>query len=218
MYDVTPGQIREWNNIRGDAIQVGKSLAIRPVKPVRQAAKKKTVKEDPKRYVVQQGEGIWGIAQAHGVPVDSLIAWNSLSAKTLRTGQVLTLVPPSAAEAKQETYTVTAHDKLSSIARKFKIDVNELRAWNDIKGNDIREGQVLRLCKPAAPAVHARSAVRVQGSNELVPHTHIVETGETLYGISRKLGVKVEDLRTWNNINNDIRAGQKLVWYDSTVD
>ena len=42
---------------------------------------------------------------------------------------------------------------------------------------------------------------------------HTVQRGETLYGISKKYGISVEELRKLNNLSKDpsLRAGQKLL-------
>lgn len=47
--------------------------------------------------------------------------------------------------AKPRTYKVTKGDTLSSIARSHSVDVSDLRAWNHLKGNELKAGQVLRL-------------------------------------------------------------------------
>ena len=44
------------------------------------------------------------------------------------------------------------------------------------------------------------------------PTIHVVKPGETLYRISRKYGVRVEMLRKWNRLPDDIiEVGQKLI-------
>lgn len=44
------------------------------------------------------------------------------------------------------------------------------------------------------------------------PTVHVVKPGETLYRISRRYGVKVDTLRKWNKLPDDIiEVGQKLV-------
>ena len=41
---------------------------------------------------------------------------------------------------------------------------------------------------------------------------HVVKPGETLYRISRRYGVKVDTLRKWNKLPDDIiEVGQKLI-------
>jgi len=47
--------------------------------------------------------------------------------------------------AKPRTYKVARGDTLSSIARAHSVDVSDLRAWNHLKGNELKAGQVLRL-------------------------------------------------------------------------
>ena len=42
--------------------------------------------------------------------------------------------------------------------------------------------------------------------------TYIVQKGDTLYGISRKTGISVEDLMLFNNLSTpNINFGQKLI-------
>jgi len=44
------------------------------------------------------------------------------------------------------------------------------------------------------------------------PNVHVVKPGETLYRISRRYGVRVETLRKWNKLPDDIiEVGQKLI-------
>jgi LysM repeat protein len=44
------------------------------------------------------------------------------------------------------------------------------------------------------------------------PNVHIVKPGETLYRISRRYGVRVETLRKWNKLPDDIiEVGQQLI-------
>jgi hypothetical protein len=44
------------------------------------------------------------------------------------------------------------------------------------------------------------------------PNIHVVKPGETLYRISRRYGVKVDLLRKWNKLPDDIiEVGQKLI-------
>jgi len=44
------------------------------------------------------------------------------------------------------------------------------------------------------------------------PNIHVVKPGETLYRISRRYGVRLETLRKWNKLPDDIiEVGQKLI-------
>lgn len=58
----------------------------------------------------------------------------------------------------------------------------------------------------AAPAADVQMEAK-PGSN-----VHVVKPGETLYRISRRYGVKVDTLRKWNKLPDDIiEVGQKLI-------
>jgi len=58
--------------------------------------------------------------------------------------------------------------------------------------------------KPLTPSKPAASAEKKY---------HTVQKGETLYGISKKYGISVEELRKLNNLSKDpsLRTGQKLL-------
>lgn len=59
---------------------------------------------------------------------------------------------------------------------------------------------------PAAPAVETAAATKLPGS------IHVVKPGETLYRIGKRYGVKLETLRKWNKLPDDIiEVGQKLI-------
>jgi len=47
---------------------------------------------------------------------------------------------------------------------------------------------------------------------EMLQTTHVVETGETLEGLSKEFNCSIRQLKTWNNLkSSDLTAGQKLV-------
>ena len=51
------------------------------------------------------------------------------------------------------------------------------------------------------------------GEAEAEPKTHVVEIGETLFGIAKEYKATLGDLVEWNNLKNPdtIFAGQKLI-------
>lgn len=103
------------------------------------------------------------------------------------------------------THTVRAGDTLFSISRANGITVAQLREWNGLTSDIIRVGQVLNLTAPTtgtpAPPAPAPDAAG----------THTVRAGDTLFNISQRTGVSVNNLRQWNNLTNDtIRVGQVL--------
>jgi membrane-bound lytic murein transglycosylase D len=144
--------------------------------------------------------------------------------------------------AEVETHIVLPGETLWSISQKYGIRLASLKSKNRIrKDADLKAGMVLNLREPRKrgeeipvvpvnqPMPQNKTAVASAEStpveikpgpiNEPVKEaqpnrmTHTVAQGETLFGISRKYGVSVENLKSWNNIGsqNIISIGQKLV-------
>jgi LysM repeat protein len=91
-----------------------------------------------------------------------------------------TPIPPTVAPtvAGPTQYTVKPGDWLYKIAREHGVDVNALIAANPgINPNNIQPGQVLNIPAPGAPAPAPSG-----------PTTYVVQPGEWIYQIARKLG------------------------------
>lgn len=100
------------------------------------------------RHVVRRGDTLYGISRAYNVSLASLLEWNRLSKDSvLLPGQSL-VVGREAAEApggQKVAYRVRRGDNLFRIALKYGTTVENLKAWNDIAGDDIRAGEVLTI-------------------------------------------------------------------------
>ena len=103
------------------------------------------------------------------------------------------------------THTVASGESLSVIAQKYGVSVDDLVAWNAIENPDlITVGQVLKVSAPA-PA-------RPDGDASINPVIHVVAAGETLGGIAKRYRVPLDDLASWNDLNDPdrITVGQEL--------
>lgn len=101
------------------------------------------------------------------------------------------------------TYIVKRGDTLYSIARMFNITVNELKELNNLTTNTISIGQLLYLKTPEELP---------EEIPEVSETTYVVQKGDTLYSISRKFNISVNDLKILNNLNtNEIYIGQELI-------
>jgi LysM repeat protein len=65
---------------------------------------------------------------------------------------------------------------------------------------------------PEDTAAMAQADSAAAGAGHGSPTIHVVKPGETLYRIGRRYGVKLETLRKWNKLPDDIiEVGQKLI-------
>lgn len=91
-----------------------------------------------------------------------------------------------------DTYAVKSGDTLWDISRATKVSVDNLKKYNNIKGDLIHPGDVIKLKPPT--------------------RTYTVKKGDSLSAIGARLGVKWQDIATKNGIKSPyvIKIGQKL--------
>lgn len=140
-------------------------------------------------------------------------------------------------------HEVKRGETLMAIARMYNVTVQELSVMNQLTGYNtkLKKGVALRVpavdasampqiaaaepqpaastavapsaAAPEPAAVAAAPGVNTGQTPAAAPLQHTVNQGETLYSIARKYGVRVGDLRTWNDIpesQENLRAGKQL--------
>lgn len=96
----------------------------------------------------------------------------------------------------KEYYTVEKNDTLYSISRRFNIPINKLIEINNLNSDILSIGQILYL--------------EEKPNNDY--DTYTVVKGDSLWGISRKFNIRVNELIELNNLtDNIITIGQELL-------
>ncbi|HOU81604.1 MAG TPA: LysM peptidoglycan-binding domain-containing protein [Bacteroidales bacterium] len=126
-------------------------------------------------------------------------------------------------------HKVQSGQTLSTIAAKYRVNVSDIKRWNNLKSNMIYVGQKLKIYTNSPPPKTSSTASTNATANTSTTNTtntsnqssststktqnivHIVKSGETLSAIASKYGVSVDNIKNWNNLSSDkLSIGQKL--------
>ncbi|MYL19335.1 LysM peptidoglycan-binding domain-containing protein [Halobacillus litoralis] len=118
----------------------------------------------------------------------------SVAATVALTGAFATSV--SAHESEQ--YSVNKGDTLWSISQKYNVSVNNLKSWNDLNSNLIYPSQTLAVSNAHS---NQASTSTTKSSNA---STYTVKSGDTLFAISQKFNISVDQLMAWNNLSSTL--------------
>ncbi|MGH9685793.1 MAG: transglycosylase SLT domain-containing protein [Candidatus Acidiferrales bacterium] len=175
-------------------------------------------------HAAADGETLPEIARRYRVTLSALESANHLEAHSvIPAGSLLDI--PRPAEPEMVVYRIRRGDTLGLIAGRFHVTVTDLREWNHLHGNIIRQGARLRIYSHREEAEAygsrgerhrtSRASVRTVSSHRAshtAPVAHHVRQGETLYSIAREYQTTISALRTWNPFLADrgLEAGDIL--------
>ena len=169
-YSTSIASIRSANNLRGNTIRAGHHLMIpvatRPLSDYSQSADARLARTQNRErdgnrveHVVASGESFWTIGQRYKVSTRQLAAWNGMApGDTLSVGKTLVVwtneeaaprtAPVSAygSTTRRVNYTVRNGDSLYTIARRFRVSIDQIARWNNLnQDNILRPGQRLTM-------------------------------------------------------------------------
>lgn len=171
--------------------------------------KPKKRKASVANHEVKEGETMWEISQKYAIRISSLYKKNLMELGTEpKAGVVLNL--QTKAISRPDTVNKVINQKISdntvvhyvsmgetlySISQKYNVSVEDLKLANGLNNDQISLGMELKIQRSQ------KSAIIV----------YKVQSGDTLYSISRKFNVTVEEIKSWNKISdNAINIGQNI--------
>jgi peptidoglycan lytic transglycosylase D len=112
-------------------------------------------------------------------------------------------------------YKVKMGDNLGRIAQRYHVKISSIRSWNELNSDRIYAGQRLTIYVP----IHQKGVVIKKSSKKLTKsklkageyQEYIVQTGDTLWGISRQFeNITSDIIMEDNGIDENISPGQVL--------
>lgn len=97
----------------------------------------------PGSYTVKRYDSLSVIAQRFGIGLSELRASNQLSGDVIHVGQELTI--PGGIGERISEHTIRRGETLSEIAQRYQVALVNLRQLNDISGDRIMVGQILKI-------------------------------------------------------------------------
>ncbi len=134
-------------------------------------------------HLVGQGESLYGIARRYGLTVNNIRSWNELTTDNIFPCTIIKIIAPPVAEQPSMT-----------VARTNDVPMN----YNEVAISE--------------PQVEVVASTKIECNVDANEGEHVIQQGESLYAIARKYNLKVDQLRSWNNLQSDkILPCSKLV-------
>ncbi|WNB17493.1 LysM peptidoglycan-binding domain-containing protein [Marivirga arenosa] len=225
-YEISQDDIMEWNNLTSTTLDIGQELIVSEPSQKVTETENIAVKQDNVEnviHIVDLGETIYSISKKYDITQSQIIKLNSLENNNIDVGQKLIIKENKVSEKAedknnnyQEITLQTFHnakkgETYSSVAKMYNLNKSDLKKWNKFK-EPFAGGEVIKIVPPKVEKEKLRKEeVTIADPEVNKNRIHTVESGETLYSLSEKYGVTVEELRKWNSLENyQLSLGQKL--------
>lgn len=109
-----------------------------------------------KTHTVQKGQSLYAISRLYQVPVKELMRLNRLNeSSVIQPGQKLIIalsqqvkkIPNSNVQSVNLTHTVVKGENLYRIAKKYQVNIEEIKRWNGLNSEQVTAGQKLKINK-----------------------------------------------------------------------
>jgi len=215
-YDVSVSDIKKWNKLKKNKAPLGKNLKI--VTTERVASRVKKAKVDST-----------AVASTSKVLVPNTNTIAQVAAKEPKVYKEEKVV---SFQDVTKFYKVKKGDNLGEISEKYDVAIADLKKWNKLKNNNVPLGRKLKiitnervvttvkkLVKSESIAVVDKPKKEAATNSEKADDFYVVQNGDNLSTVARKYNVSVEDLKKWNNLqDNTIQLESKLKVADITID
>jgi len=184
------------------------------------------------RYKVRNGDTLSTLAERNKTSISAIRQANNLRGSSIRAGKFL-LIPQASTDmsayvksqdsrlnrlqnktrkGNRIDYLVQSGDNFWSLARRYKVSVRALAAWNGMAPRDtLKIGQRLVIWSKSSDA-QASTTTANFNPQTMRKINYRVRRGDTLSGIAQKFKVRTAQLRSWNKnrLKKYLKPGQNL--------
>lgn len=188
-YGVTVEELRAWNGLSSDWLDVGDKIYVVPAggpvqtAPVTETEPTSESSTDSSSETQESSDESATSSQDGEESEDE--------SRTINLAEL-----PEA--ARPETHVVATGDNVWRIAEQYSISADSLRNWNNLENDSLIVGDELFVSNPA-----------------LIPEVHEVAEGENLYTIAMDFGTTEQLIMEWNELeSNEVVEGDIIVVSD----
>ena len=215
-YDVSVSDIKKWNKLKKNKAPLGKNLKI--VTTERIASRVKKTKVD--------STAVAATPKAIAPNSNTIAQVSAKETKVYKEEKVLSFQDVT------KFYKVKKGDNLGEISEKYDVAISDLKKWNKLKNNNVPLGKKLKiitnervvttvkkLVKSENIAIADKTKKEAATISDKAVDFYVVQTGDNLSTVAKKYNVSVDDLKKWNNLqDNTIQLESKLKVADITID
>lgn len=166
-------------------------------------------------HKVEKGQSLYAISKIYETDLNAIVLDNPEAIDGIKPGQELkilfnkeatTSVSSSKDFENYEIHKVAKGETVFGICKKYNISEKDFNTWNPEAKNGLKDGSLLKVGLKQKSASNTTNTI----ANPTVNYTtYIVEKGETVYAITKKLNLNIDEFYTMNpEAKNGVNAGQ----------
>jgi LysM repeat protein len=229
------GEVIPLAEVKTSEVRIGAAAAPIAAKKVQDYPSSEFKINETRVVYAKAGTSFLGIAQQYNVSLERLFEFNDLAEAEQLSQDQLVYLQRKRKTGNNEFHTVREGESLYDIAQEEGMRLESLLVFNQLHGNmrpAIGEQLFLKAKAPERPSLAKEDNAQYQStiakndgpsvkepaegiqqaSSKTIYYT--VQPKETIYAISKKYNVRIEDLVEWNHLNGySLKTGQQLKIY-----
>ncbi len=175
--------------------------------------------ETYKTHKVEKGETVYSISKKYGISEEAIYRLNPDAKNGISSSSILILPASNGGSEKIvsefKTHKVKRKETLFSISQKYGVTIDEIKKYNKfLYSEGLKKGNKLQIPKFETVVIAettTETTSETTNTTTVVTQIHEVQPKETFYGIARKYGVSVAELKKLNpELKEGLPIGTKL--------